>query len=299
MGGRGGSTYTQNQPRGATIIKKNPKLDTQALYKKDGQYSEERQKVHKRLINKIMRETSTVTKNSTLHIITGDSDDSIRSLTNEIKGQYKKIGTLNTGRLIENIPEYKQLRREGFSAKEASQKVVKEAQDIFNKAIRTLRDSKRTAIISMPISNSSIGATLIQGFKKKGYNVNLVYANGTNQIQITNPNLLARRDQRIKAYNEIKTLASRYNYYSTNGYTVTKNAKESYNPRYTGLARKNRIVTNITRSRGRILSQAERDRRNVERTLKAVKQNRKIRTTATKKKKDKPQDDYLKYIFGE
>lgn len=297
MGGRGGSTYTQNQPKGSTILKKNPTLDTQGLYKKDGHYSEARQKVHTRILNKIMRETSTVTKNSTLHIITGDSDDSIRSLTNEIRGQYKKIGTLNTGRLIENIPEYKQLRKEGYSAKQASQKVMREAQDIFNQAIRRLRDSKRTAIISMPISKSSVGASLIQGFKKKGYNVNLVYANGVQNIQITNPSLLARRDQRVKAYNEIKSLASRYNYYSTNGHVVTKNARESYNPRYTGIARKHRTITNITRSRGRIVSRAERDRRNVERTLKATRQNRKIKSSQNKK--NKLQDDYLKYIFGE
>lgn len=301
MGGRGGSSSNQYKPRGITILKKNPTRDTQSLYKKDGKYSAEREKVHTRIMNKIMREASTITRNPTVHIITGDSSKSLQGVTREIQSGYTKIATVNSSRFIQSIPEYKQLIRSGYSRLEATRKVAKEASDIMNKSLKQLRGSNRSLIVSMPISNPSVGVNLIQGFKNKGYNVNLVYANGTQKIEVTSPNAKVKRDQIQKTYEELKKHASRYNYYTTNGFTSKRVTRKSLNPKYIGRVSVPRRTTsqNITRSRGRVLTASERDRRNVERSLtsavkKTTSQKPKLKPKSTNKKKT----DFMKYVLA-
>ncbi len=294
MGGRGGSTSTQYKPQGITILRKNPNKDTKDIYMKEGKYSSERQKVHNRIMNKMIRESSTRTTNPTVHIVTGDSAKSLQGVTNEIKSGYTKIATVNSSRIIQSIPEYKQLIKNGFSRLEATRKVSKEANDILNKTLKELRGKNRSLIISMPISNPQVGKNLIQGFKNKGYNVNLVYSQGTQKIEIKSPNAKIRRDQIYNTYEQLKKQASRYNYYSTNGYVSTRVSRKSLNPKYIGRIAKptRRTTSNITRSRGRILTASERDRRNVERQLQEA------RTTAQRNKANKKKkDDFLKYIF--
>lgn len=290
MGGRGGSTSTQYKPQGITILRKNPTKDTRDLFRKDGNYSDSRQKVHNRIINKIIRESSTITKNPTVHIVTGDSSKSLQGVTNELKSGYKKIATVNSSRVIQSIPEYKQLIKQGYSRLDATKKVMREANDILNKTLKQIRSSNRSLIISMPISNPKVGEDLIRGFKNKGYNVNLVYAQGTQHLEIQSPKGKAKSDQIRNTYKQLRKQASRYNYYTTNGYVSTRVTRKSLNPKYIGNITPNRTRKNITRTRGRVLTSQERDRRNVERQLVEA------RRTAQRKKKLK-KNDFLDYIF--
>lgn len=178
MGGRGGSSTTQYKPSTTTILRKNPNKDTQEIYTKNGKYSKEREKVHNRIIKSIMRQTSSNKKATQEAIlVTGNSPESIKYATREVQSKYRKIAQISPKDFISKLPEYKNLVRRGFSKEEARKKVQREAVDVYKKTLNALGKNKKSYILSMPLTSSTATKSLVNGLKKQGYNVHIVYSN--------------------------------------------------------------------------------------------------------------------------
>lgn len=226
MGSRTGGEKrnTTRQPSGISKLKANENLDTKTLYTKEGKYTTEREKVHDRIVNKLLRESGK-TQQPKMTIILASDDRTILPTVRSERDYYSKVTELSPMRIITSLPEYKKLIDRGFTRAEATKKLSREAKDVYNKASQKLAKEKRNFILTNAFRNSETAKQIIKHFKDNGYEVRLTFsyipsANGSPRQQ--------RSAVLEKLFEDIKHHATSYTYNKIVNNSVHKIESRSY-----------------------------------------------------------------------
>ncbi len=144
--------------------------DTQTRYKKNGVYTEERQKLHDEILTDIFKnaESARPPKGQEPTVIfLGGRGGSGKSKFNGLVYDESKYIVLDADKIKDKLkPEY-----QGFNASE----VHEESSEILSKAIEIAQDNKFNVVIDATMKSLGSTERKIQSFANKDYNIEMYY----------------------------------------------------------------------------------------------------------------------------
>lgn len=193
MGGRGSSTSTRKR-RDTTKTLIDTEKDTKDLHTKDGKYTASREKVHKKIVKQILKQSSPYKEGTQPVAIivsggsgVGKSNIRDRSLIPYYQSSgYKKLAVLDPDLIQKSLPEYKKLMDKGYD--NTSSKLYRESKNIQVAGLKALVGSKRSFIIDTTMSNTANYVNTIKTLRKRGYVVELHHVTAPLDVAIERVN---------------------------------------------------------------------------------------------------------------
>jgi predicted ABC-type ATPase len=209
---------------------------TKDFYCRNGEYSEERQKLHDSIVSKIVEQSGKPKQGEKpICILLGGGSASGKSTIRRLMVQPDldendiKVGTVDSDDIKAELPEYQEFQKQDVNS--AAFRTHQESADIVDEAIDTLIYEKRHFIYDGTMKNPRKYKRIIQNLKDAGYEIRVVGADIPLDEAIKRSEARARKEGRnvprsivegshrgfASAFSEIAELADEYELYDNSG----------------------------------------------------------------------------------
>ena len=209
---------------------------TKDFYCRNGEYSEERQKLHDSIVSKIVEQSGKPKQGEKpLCILFGGGSASGKSTIRRLMVQPDldengiKMGTVDSDDIKSELPEYQEFQKQDVNS--AAFRTHQESADIVDEAIDALVYHQRNFIYDGTMKNPYKYKRIIQNLKDAGYEVRVVGADVPLNEAIKRSEMRARKEGRnvprsiiegshrgfSSAFSEIAELADDYELYDNSG----------------------------------------------------------------------------------